>query len=199
MTPSELSALREELRTQDNRFTADPLFVVFGEHRVGWVGPEYTDDFEWFQADDHSIAADSDEVKILERLRADGRPSLSADLTSCASVTRLSASLRPLVLLAKEPRTTLLDKAGTLSTRTSTSRCMYRNGRDDRAPQPPDEPGRVRFHEPRQFPFPARLADAGPRPCSAARSLCGLGSHHGLAHCRAQDRGDGCAAKEPIQ
>ena len=30
--------------------------------------------------------------------------SLSADLTSCASVTRLSASLRPLVLLAKEPR-----------------------------------------------------------------------------------------------
>ena len=74
MTPSELSALREELRTQDNRFTADPLFVVFEEHRVYGVGPEYTDDFEWFQADDHSIAADSDEVKILERLRADGRP-----------------------------------------------------------------------------------------------------------------------------
>ena len=53
MTPSELSALREELRTQDNRFTADPLFVVFEEHRVYGVGPEYTDDFEWFQADDH--------------------------------------------------------------------------------------------------------------------------------------------------
>ena len=74
MTTEQLAALRTELRTQDNKFTADPLFVVFEEHRVYGVGPEYTDDFEWLQEDDHSIAADSDEVKILERLRADGRP-----------------------------------------------------------------------------------------------------------------------------
>jgi len=74
MTTSELAALGDKLRTQDNLHTSDPLFVVFEEHRVYGVGPEYTDDFEWFQEDDHSIAADSEEVTILERLRAEGRP-----------------------------------------------------------------------------------------------------------------------------
>jgi hypothetical protein len=74
MTTEQLDALRMKLRTQDNAFTAEPLFVVFEEHRVYGIEPQYTDDFEWFQADDHSIAADSDEVKILERLRTDGRP-----------------------------------------------------------------------------------------------------------------------------
>lgn len=76
MTSEQLAALREELRTQDNAITADPLFVVFQQQRVYGVGDDYTDDFEWVEVDDHSCVADEDEAKRLDALHKDGRPTI---------------------------------------------------------------------------------------------------------------------------
>ena len=75
MTPSELAALGNKLRTQDNVCTHEPLFVVFQEERIYGVSPDYqTDGFTWVGEDDSSIkAADDDEAKVLDQLLADDR------------------------------------------------------------------------------------------------------------------------------
>ena len=76
MTDEQLAALREELRTQDNAITAEPLFVVYQEQRIYGVCDDYTDDFEWVDEDDHSCVADEDEAKRLDALHKDGRPTV---------------------------------------------------------------------------------------------------------------------------
>ena len=69
MTPEQLTALREELRTQDNAVTADPLFVVFQEERIYGVSQDYqTNGYTWVGADDSSVTADDDEAKVLDKL-----------------------------------------------------------------------------------------------------------------------------------
>ena len=74
MTPSELAALGNKLRTQDNVCTHEPLFVVFQEERIYGVSPDYqTDGFTWVGEDDSSIKADDDEAKVLDQLLADDR------------------------------------------------------------------------------------------------------------------------------
>ena len=74
MTDEQLAALREELRTQDNACTADPLFVVFQEERIYGVSQDYqTNGYTWVGEDDSSVAADDDEAKVLDQLLADDR------------------------------------------------------------------------------------------------------------------------------
>ena len=74
MTTEQLAALREELRTQDNAITADPLFVVFQEERIYGVSQDYrTDGYEWVSEDDSSVTADDDEAKVLDKLLDEDR------------------------------------------------------------------------------------------------------------------------------
>ena len=69
MTTEQLAALREELRTQDNAITADPLFVVFQEERVYGVSQDYhTNGYTWVGEEDSSVRADDDESKVLDKL-----------------------------------------------------------------------------------------------------------------------------------
>lgn len=42
----EMAQIGERLRTQDNRITADPIFLVEQEQRVYGIDQNYTDDFE---------------------------------------------------------------------------------------------------------------------------------------------------------
>lgn len=74
MTSEQLAALREELRTQDNACTAEPMFVVFLEERVYGVSPDYpTDGYTWIGEDDSTVTADEDEAKVLEKLLNEDR------------------------------------------------------------------------------------------------------------------------------
>lgn len=74
MTPEQLAALREELRTQDNAITADPLFVVLQEERIYGVSQDYqTNGYTWVGEDDSSVTADDDETKVLDKLLDEDR------------------------------------------------------------------------------------------------------------------------------
>lgn len=74
MTTEQLEALREELRTQDNAITADPLFAVFQEERIYGVSQDYqTNGYTWVGEDDSSVTADDDEAKVLDKLLDDDR------------------------------------------------------------------------------------------------------------------------------
>lgn len=74
MTTEQLAALREELRTQDNAITADPLFVVLQEERIYGVSQDYqTNGYTWVGEDDSSVTADDDETKVLDKLLDEDR------------------------------------------------------------------------------------------------------------------------------
>lgn len=74
MTPEQLFAIRNELQTQDNAITADPLFVVFQEERIYGVSQDYqTNGYTWVGEDDSSVTADDDEAKVLDKLLDDDR------------------------------------------------------------------------------------------------------------------------------
>lgn len=74
MTTDELDTLRTELRTQDNAYTAEPMFVVFQEERIYGVSQDYqTNGYTWVGADDSSVTADDDEAKVLDKLLHEDR------------------------------------------------------------------------------------------------------------------------------
>lgn len=51
--PPELLEIGRRLRTQDNRITADPIFLVRGLERVYGMDPEYGEDnYTWVSTDD---------------------------------------------------------------------------------------------------------------------------------------------------
>lgn len=54
-----LETLGERLRTQDNRCTADPIFVVFQKRREYGIDAEYTDDIVWCHEDGECDAIES--------------------------------------------------------------------------------------------------------------------------------------------
>lgn len=62
-----LEELAHELRTQDNRITAEPLFCVQQERLVWGMDEGYSDDFEWYKIDDGETWAEED---ALEEVRA---------------------------------------------------------------------------------------------------------------------------------
>ena len=47
MTPQDLENIAHEIKTQDNRITADPLFCVFEKERIYGLAPDYSDTWEW--------------------------------------------------------------------------------------------------------------------------------------------------------
>jgi hypothetical protein len=47
-----LAAIGERIRTQDNRLTANPIFLVRGLRRVYGMDPQWTDDLVWIDTSD---------------------------------------------------------------------------------------------------------------------------------------------------
>ena len=43
MSPEDLAKVGDEIRTQDNRITADPLFCVYQKRRIYGIDPDYHD------------------------------------------------------------------------------------------------------------------------------------------------------------
>ena len=72
MTDEQLAALREELRTQDNACTAEPMFVVYQIKRIFGLDPDYTEETTWT----HSEGEETDPTIIaeLEALEDAGSP-----------------------------------------------------------------------------------------------------------------------------
>jgi hypothetical protein len=63
-----LYQLRNRIRTQDNRITADPLFVVFEKFKFCGLDPQFADDdqIEW-QSVDGEYVIEGDEREALEK------------------------------------------------------------------------------------------------------------------------------------
>ncbi len=57
---AELATIRANLLTQDNRITADPIFMVQGLRRIYGIDKGYTDNVVWL--DDESIEASGDDL-----------------------------------------------------------------------------------------------------------------------------------------
>lgn len=51
MTPEKLQHIAREIKTQDNRITADPLFCVFEKDRIYGLDPDYSDKWERCNSD----------------------------------------------------------------------------------------------------------------------------------------------------
>lgn len=67
MTFSEMMA--ERLRTQDNRCTAEPIFLVQQRRRIYGLDPDYSDKFVWMQ---DGYEADEEEAKKYEEAYQNG-------------------------------------------------------------------------------------------------------------------------------
>lgn len=52
MTEHTLSAIGERIATQDNRITAEPLFVVFAKQRIYGMDTAYCDNIAWIYEDE---------------------------------------------------------------------------------------------------------------------------------------------------
>jgi len=63
-----LYQLRNRIRTQDNRITADPLFVVFDKYKFLGLDPQFADDdqIEW-QSVDGEYVIEGEERAALEK------------------------------------------------------------------------------------------------------------------------------------
>jgi hypothetical protein len=61
MTPEQLAALRDELRTQDNACTEHPLFCVFQKQRIYGLDSDHAEHFTWLSPDDGDGRRETDE------------------------------------------------------------------------------------------------------------------------------------------
>ena len=68
-----LTRMAERLRTQDNRATADPLFIVQEEERIWGLDPSWLDDdsyYIWHDVEDPEYSYESD-AELLDEVRKD--------------------------------------------------------------------------------------------------------------------------------
>lgn len=69
--PYEFRVMAEQMRTQDNAATANPLFVVYEIDRIYGMDTDYADDnIVWVDAENDYIEADKKKHAALERYRA---------------------------------------------------------------------------------------------------------------------------------
>jgi len=54
-TKIDFRGIAHEIKTQDNRITANPLFCVFEKERIYGLTEEYSDTFEWYRSSDNRI------------------------------------------------------------------------------------------------------------------------------------------------
>lgn len=67
-----MQRIGELLRTQDNRCTSDPLFLVEQKRRIYGMDSNYFEDYEWLREDDHEHVADRIERAGLDSLAEEG-------------------------------------------------------------------------------------------------------------------------------
>lgn len=65
-TDQRVLRIAENLRTQDNRITANPIFIVQQKRRQYGVDPQYTENVVWLHSDE-GIEVDQTEANALER------------------------------------------------------------------------------------------------------------------------------------
>ena len=63
----EMSQIGERLRTQDNRITANPIFMVQELKRTWGIDTDYDPEITWLH-DDEAVEVDPKKAKALERL-----------------------------------------------------------------------------------------------------------------------------------
>lgn len=85
-TEKKIQDIGELIRTQDNRATADPIFVVQEKKRLYGLDPNYTEDTVWVHDDGDCKEADSEETERLDRLEDQGNP--DEDWTNTGYVDR---------------------------------------------------------------------------------------------------------------
>lgn len=69
------------LKTQDNRITADPIFMVQERHRVYGLNPEFSDDCEWRDVDSGDyVPATPEQAPELDRLLSANLPTYIDDV-----------------------------------------------------------------------------------------------------------------------
>lgn len=55
-----ISKIGHLIRTQDNRATADPIFIVQQKRRIWGMDPDYHEDYKWIAEDDPEVEADAE-------------------------------------------------------------------------------------------------------------------------------------------
>jgi hypothetical protein len=79
MTNKELAELANELRTQNNRITAEPLYVVQQRRRIRGMDSAYADEYEWYHPNDPGCTYSDGEMEEVIRGELEERhgPSVS--------------------------------------------------------------------------------------------------------------------------
>lgn len=62
-----LKQIKSELKTQNNCYTADPIFLVQEQERIYGMDPEYAEEYIWYDVENCEEASD-EEVAELDRL-----------------------------------------------------------------------------------------------------------------------------------
>ena len=70
MNNEQITKLREELKTQDNLATANPLFVVYEWERVP-TDSEYSDEYEYVDTDLQEVIGETEE-ELVEHVKSEG-------------------------------------------------------------------------------------------------------------------------------
>lgn len=82
--PPELLAIGEQLRTQDNRCTANPMFVIQGLERKYGMDPQWSDNYVWIDTYDGAMEvpepADGEETEYIKK---SGYVDIWVDLMVC--------------------------------------------------------------------------------------------------------------------
>ena len=61
MEQEQLNKIGNEIRTQDNRITADPLFCVFEKQQICGMDGDYSSFYEWYNSDNDDVM-DADDM-----------------------------------------------------------------------------------------------------------------------------------------
>ena len=67
-----MQQIGEWIRTQDNRCTSDPLFIVQQKKRIWGMDSDYCEDYEWVAEDDHEHIAEGVERAGCDALDCNG-------------------------------------------------------------------------------------------------------------------------------
>lgn len=63
-----IAEIGELIRTQDNRITDQPMFIVQEYERIFGMDSDYSDDYEWFDDEACCVVSDKDEIAETEKL-----------------------------------------------------------------------------------------------------------------------------------
>lgn len=64
----DINSIGELIRTQDNRITDQPMFIVQENERIYGMDSDYSDNYEWFDDVACCVISDQDEIRETERL-----------------------------------------------------------------------------------------------------------------------------------